>query len=114
MLPDKRYLLFCIIAFILTLLAFATGTQLFIGENARVMPVFPDGSQAVASHGFDIHQRSLFDTQAGLILQHAGLAAFARAPRARTGPSQRFPAMYAFVIVAPDQGKLSFFVVQHE
>src|SRR5450759_4259973 len=102
------------IAFILALLAFATCAQFFVSEDARMVSVFPDGGQAIAPDWFDIHQRGLFNAQARFILQHAWLAAFARAPGARAGPAQRFPAMYTFVFIAPDQGKLPLVFIQHE
>src|SRR5690349_13148940 len=77
-----------IIALIGTFLAFATGAQLFIGENAGMVSIFPDGCQAIASDWFDIHQRCLFNGQACLILQHSRLTAFACAPGTGTGPAQ--------------------------
>ena len=52
----------------LALVTFATGAELLIGVDAGLMPIFPDGCQAIASYRLYVYQRCFFNAQALFIV----------------------------------------------
>src|SRR5258708_128962 len=96
------------------LLALATGAQLLKGKDAGLVSVFPDRRQAVAPHGQQVDQRSLFLAQALFASQHAWLAALASTPGAGTGPAQGLPVVDTLVLIAPTENQLALLLVQQK
>ena len=97
-----------------TFVTFATCAQLLVSVDAGVMAVFPHRRQTVATNRLYVNQRRLLNAQALLFGEHSGQAALACAPGTRTGPAQRFPTVYALMLIAPRQDELPMLLVQQK